>query len=133
MHIEKHLESTKNRIKFLEKSNIELRRNLDSLRREERKLANENEQQRNSISKKLSFYKQMWQKRYEDLYSENPTFRENIKAQLELEEMKENLKSVKSELRQCQADIFKAKCERSRRNAEENGFYPVEYFIIRIA
>ncbi|XP_035224498.1 girdin-like [Stegodyphus dumicola] len=133
MHIEKHLESTKNRIKFLDKSNLELKRNLDSLRREERKLANENEQQRQSISSKLSFYKQMWQKRYEDLYSENPAFRENIKAQLELEEMKENLKNVKSELRQCQADIFKAKCERSRRNAEENGFYPVEYFIIRIA
>ncbi|GIY95986.1 uncharacterized protein CEXT_404391 [Caerostris extrusa] len=55
------------------------------------------------------------------------------KAKRTLADMVQKLKFLKSGLHECKAEIFKAKCERGKRNAEESGFYPLESFIIRLA
>ncbi|GFU30517.1 uncharacterized protein NPIL_61751 [Nephila pilipes] len=131
--IEKQLIGVEKRIQSLKKSNDELKRSVNNTRRQEDKVSKEYNSEKQMLDEKLTYYRGKWQERYESRYANKPLVQEYEQAKRALSDTNEQLKCIKSELHGCKAEIFKAKCERGKRNAEESGFYPLEFFIIRLA
>ncbi|KAF8788070.1 Clotting factor B like protein [Argiope bruennichi] len=131
--IEKQLISAERRTQSLKNSHSELKRSLNNIRRQEDKASRNFNSEKQMLSEKLAYYQAKWRERYESRYANKPLIQEYEKAKNALADKREELKILKSALHGCKADIFKAKCERGKRNAEESGFYPLESFIIRIA
>ncbi|GFR18437.1 uncharacterized protein TNCT_625551 [Trichonephila clavata] len=131
--LEKQLLGVEKGIQSLKNSNDELKRSLNNTRRQEDKVSREYNTEKQMMDEKLTYYRGKWQERYESRYANKPLVQEYEQAKRALSDMKDQLQYLKSDLHECNAEIFKAKCERGKRNAEENGFYPIEFFIIRLA
>ncbi|GIY02346.1 uncharacterized protein CDAR_113061 [Caerostris darwini] len=131
--LEKQLIGAERRIESSKKSNAELKRNLNHIRRQEEKSERDYTSDKQMLDDKVAYYQAKWQERYETHYAHKPLVHEYDKTKRTLADMVQKLKFLKSDLHECKAEIFKAKCERGKRNAEESGFYPLESFIIRLA
>ncbi|GBO42431.1 hypothetical protein AVEN_14329-1 [Araneus ventricosus] len=131
--IEKQLVSAERRTQTLKNSDAELKRSLNNIRRQEDKSSRDFKAEKQMLDEKLAYYQAKWRERYETRYANKPLIQEFEKAKKALANKREELKLLKSALHECKANIFKAKCERGKRNAEESGFYPLESFIIRVA
>ncbi|GFY78663.1 uncharacterized protein TNIN_445351 [Trichonephila inaurata madagascariensis] len=131
--LEKQLLGVEKRIQSLKNSNEELKRSLNNTRRQEDKVSREYNTEKQMMDEKITYYRRKWQERYESRYANKPLVQEFEQAKRALSDMKDQLQYLKSDLHECNAEIFKAKCERGKRNAEENGFYPIEFFIVRLA